>query len=80
MNVGDEYYEVSFTTPLTDREVIRIARLLDVDLAGVRKVCVSFVRDPLDSAVLRNKIARTEELEREHSEPSLFDDCEKLNC
>lgn len=62
MNVGDEYYEVTFTTPLDDREVVRIARVLDVDLAGVCKVVVSFVRNPLDTQVLRNKMTTTRRL------------------
>lgn len=70
MNVGDEYYEVSFTPPFEPVE-LRLAKLLNVSLAGVCKVTVSFLRDPLDRDVLHAKLARTRELER-YSEPELF--------
>jgi len=55
MNVGDEYYEVKFTKPLNDREVVKVARALDVNLDGVCMVVVSFVREPLTAKVLSTK-------------------------
>lgn len=72
MNVGDEYYEVSWTPPFEPVE-IRLAQLLNVSLAGVCKIVVSFVRDPLDRSVLHAKSATARELSGGDPEPSLFE-------
>jgi len=72
-NVGDEYLEQSFTPPF-EREVVKIARILDVNLEGVRKVIVSFVRDPLTAAnCIRKSQASLEDASRAANQPELFD-------
>lgn len=80
MNVGDEYYEVSFDTPPFEREAVQVADALGVSLAGVKKITISFVRDPLDSEVLHAKSSSTRSLLQHEREPSLFDSCETHRC
>jgi len=63
MSVSDEYYETSWVPPF-EREALKIANALGINLEGVCKVVVYFVRDPLDKRVLHAKNTSTQELTR----------------
>lgn len=63
LTVGDDYYESSWTPPL-EREVLQLLSTLGLSAAGICKVSVILLRDPLDTGVLYAKIQASQELER----------------
>lgn len=61
--VGDEFIELELF-PDEYHLVLKIAERNSLSLAGLTKVMVTFIRNPLDKGVLHAKNSSTQELER----------------
>lgn len=64
--VSDNYYTVEEIPPFS-REVIKVAALLDVNLDGVCKVSVSFLRDDLTAQKLHLSSPVSRAIDAKHS-------------